>query len=85
MMPLLYDPANYDRLFTGITVGDKKVFNAACCDAAAPHYDLNTVWAPKTHPGPTLWVPLCARRSSKTTMPNAEHRSEPARRTPQCR
>ena len=52
MMPLLYDPANYDRLFTGITVGDNKVFNAACCDAAAPHYDLNTVWVPKTRPGP---------------------------------
>ena len=41
-MPLLYDPANYHRRFTRITVGDNKLFNAACCDAA-PHYFVNTV------------------------------------------
>lgn len=41
LMRLLYDPANYDRLFTDVTVGDNKVFDTACCDAA-PRYDLNT-------------------------------------------
>jgi kumamolisin len=41
LMRILYDPANYDRLFTDITIGTNKVFNDTCCDAA-PNYDLNT-------------------------------------------
>ena len=84
MMQLLYGPANYDRPLTGLTVDDNKVSNAACCDAA-PDYLLNTLWAPKTRRPLTLWVPPCARRWSKTRMPNAKHRSEPERSNPQGR
>jgi len=40
-MAILYDPANYARLFTDVTVGDNKSFNQECCDAG-PQYDLNT-------------------------------------------
>ena len=37
MMPLLYDPANYDRLFTGITVGDNTVRRAVASGLQAAH------------------------------------------------